>query len=79
MSYTPRKMAPGLAPVKLRVEFEAPDPAHIELQGPALKAYHEWLEVPSDENEEYLAECIYDQLEDHILMWSRLGYWETLP
>lgn len=64
--------------VQLSVSFEAPAPAFITLQGEALDAYYVYQEDPSDENEAYLADRIYDQCEDHIAAWSSLDSWEVL-
>lgn len=77
MSYTPRKMEPGLPPVKVWVEFRPPEPTVIELQGPALRAYYRWLEEADDASEEWLEEKIYEQCENHIVLWSRLHEWDV--
>lgn len=64
-------------PVRVRVAFNAPDPAHIELQGPALRAYHRWVEDGgSFDSENDLADAIYEQCEDYILNWSTLDTWD---
>lgn len=64
--------------VQLQVSFYAPSVTTITLQGRALDAYYEWLEDPSDENENYLSEMIYDQCESYIAMWSELNEWEVV-
>jgi hypothetical protein len=64
--------------VHIRVGFDAPPTTIIELQEVALNAYQQWKEDPSDDNEEYLADCIYEQCESHIAAWSTLDFWDEV-
>lgn len=66
----------GLVGPDIEVTFEAPDPTVIRLQGPALNSYNRWLEDPSWDNEEALADAIYQQCENHVTMWSTVRNWE---
>lgn len=61
--------------VQLRVSFDAPADTTITLQGGALEAYYEWQADPSEENENYLTERIYDQCMDYVAMWSTIEEW----
>lgn len=79
MSHTPRKMEPGLPPVKVSVSFRPPEPCVIELQGPALRQYYRWLEDPDEGNEDELEQRIYEQMEHHILLWTQLDNWDVEP
>jgi len=63
-------------PVRLSVRFNAPENTVIELQGPALAAYREWVETQSTEDEQYLADMIMEQCEDHVAMWTTLDEWD---
>lgn len=65
-------------PVRLAVSFRAPERTVIQLQGPTLDAYYEWLETEDDEAEVALAEAILDQCEGHIEMWTTLDEWDEV-
>lgn len=67
-------------PVDVRVNFNAPPSTTVRLyDGPALRAYYKWLEHPSWENEEALAEYIWNHCEDHVLAWTTLAEWDPQP
>jgi hypothetical protein len=63
---------------EVEVKFNPPDPTVIRLQGPALRAYEQWLEDPSWDNEEALTDAIYEQCEHHVLMWSTVNEWSEI-
>ena len=65
-------------PVKLEVAFQAPDPAVIVLQGPALEAYYEWKSSGSWEDEDYLNDLIMEQCEDYVAGFTLLDDWREV-
>lgn len=62
--------------VKLSVSFDAPENTTIVLQGPALKAYYEWMESGDDGDYEYFMDMLHEQLEDHIAQWTMVRDWD---
>jgi hypothetical protein len=65
--------------VKLSVSFDAPETTTLVLQGPALAAYHQWMESGAVEDHEYFMDKLYEQLEDHIAQWTMIRDWDYAP
>lgn len=65
-------------PVRLSVRFNRPENTVITLQGKTLDAYRIWQEDGDEVAEEFLANMIMEQCEDHVALWTTLDEWDIV-